>query len=157
MKWTIQELKKHHRTSNQFAYTLDCTRYLSADFPDLVDISLVSVKGKFSWIDLEEKFLFDLDISCRITMLCAITLDPVDVDLDFHTLLEFAQTITDDHTFLIDGVTINLDPHVFSEILIEMPMKVIGPNAESLEPADIVHLDPDEKADENPFAKLKQK
>lgn len=156
MKWTIHELRKHHRTNNSFEYVLDCNRYLGEDDDDLVDISPVNIQGTFFWIEQENKYLFDLKIKCVCTMLCAITLDEVEVPLSFSTTLEFANEIINDFTILIEGVTIDLDPYVWAEILVEKPMKVVSKNAYDHYLEDIVVLDQEELSEDNPFAKLKQ-
>ncbi len=156
MKWTIHELRKHHRTNNSFEYVLDCNQYLGDDADDLVDISPVNIQGLFSWIQQDKIYLFELKIQCVCTMLCAITLEEVEVPLSFSTTLEFAQEIFDDNTILIEGVTIDLDPYIWAEILIEKPMKVVSKHAYDHYQEDIVKLDLEELIDNNPFAKLKQ-
>jgi len=56
----------------------------------------------------------------------------------------------------IEGNSIDLDPYVFAEILLEMPMKVVSPHAYDHYEETVVTLDEEEKKESNPFAKLKK-
>ncbi len=156
MKWTIYELKKHHRTNNGFSYTMDPGSFLTDVTDDLVGAGMVDVKGVYHYIESEERFVFLLGIKCRLKMLCAITLDPVDVDLDFETQLDFSTRVNDDYTILIDGVTIDLDPYVWSEIMVEKPMKALSPHAYDNYKEGKAELTENEIMENNPFAKLKK-
>ena len=154
MKFTVMELIKHYRTDNRIAYVFDADKYLNDDFPDLVGISPVVVSGSFSVDQSEEIFIFDLDINCTLTMLCALTLVEVIVPLSFKTTLTFALNSVEDHMFAIDGLSIDLDPHVFAEILVEKPMKVVSADARKHYQEDIVKLDESDKLAQSPFAQL---
>jgi len=156
MKWSIHELRKHHRTENSFEYDMDCHDFLEPG-TDLVDVSLAHVRGENYWDEQEDMYVFMLNINCHLTMLCAITLKEVDVPLAFDTKLEFAHRPIDDNTILIEGETIDLDPYVWAEILIEKPMKVLSKHAYDHYVEDIVELEEEEKLEDNPFAKLKEK
>ncbi|MBN2504748.1 MAG: hypothetical protein JXB20_05325 [Bacilli bacterium] len=156
MKWTIYELKKHHRTNNSFTYVMDPTVFLKNTDDDLVDAGPVEVKGNFHYVEAEERFVFQVNVICKLKMLCAITLKPVRVDLDFSTQLDFSTKIDDDYTNPIDGVTIDLDAYIWAEILIEKPMKVVSPHAYDNYIEEKTSLTETEIMEDNPFAKLKK-
>ncbi|MBU1144851.1 MAG: DUF177 domain-containing protein [Firmicutes bacterium] len=156
MKWTIHELRKLSYTNNQFEYLCECDKFINEDILDLVDISLADVKGRFNIIEENRLYLFELHIKVTLTMLCAITLKPVDVPLDFETALHFSKTFIDDDTHVIDGITIDLDPYVWAEILVEKPMKVVSKNASNPCLEELATIDEEEILTDNPFNNLKE-
>lgn len=156
MKWTIPELRKLSRTLHQFQGVIDCKRYISEDEQDILDISPVEIKGEFHLIESENIYVFDCDVSCMLSMPCAITLKEIEVPLHFQTTIEFAEKFVDDNTHLIDGITIDLDPVIYSEILIEKPMRVVAKDAYQDYHEEEIHLD-EEDVSNNPFAALKNR
>lgn len=157
MKWTIYELRKLVLTNNQFSYQFDPTSFLTEeDYFELISMDQIEVKGNFQYIHEEELFIFDVQVKTNIVMPCAITLEPVDVPIEFETSLEFSKTIVDDSTYLIDGITIDLDSVIFAEVMIEKPMKVVKPGAYEDYHEELVELDQEEQIQNNPFAKLKK-
>ena len=157
MKYTVMELIKHYRTDNRIAYVFDGDKYLSDDYPDLVGISPIVVSGSFQVDHDDEIFVFDLEITCDLTMLCALTLVEVKVPLSFESTLTFALNQREDYMLQVDGLEIDLDPHVFAEILIEKPMKVVSASAREHYQEEIVNMDESEKLEASPFAKLTRK
>ena len=156
MKWATHELRRLIRIDNQFEYVADMSAYLNEKLIDLVDISPVEVTGSFEYLEKENQFMFDITVDCTLTMLCAITLEEVAVPLHFETDLIFGHDPEDDNLYLIEGNTIDLDPVVFANIVIEMPMKVVSEHAYDHYEETIVTLDEEELPDSNPFTKLKK-
>jgi len=156
MKWATHELRRLIRIDNQFEYVADMSAYLNEKLIDLVDISPVEVTGSFEYLEKENQFVFDITVDCTLTMLCAITLEEVAVPLHFETDLIFGHDSEDDNLYLIEGNTIDLDPVVFANIVIEMPMKVVSEHAYDHYEETIVTLDEEELPDSNPFTKLKK-
>ena len=157
MKYSVLELIKHYRTDNRIAYVFDADNCLNDDFPDLVGISPVVVCGSFQVDHDDEIFTFDLEITCGLTMLCALMLEEVKVPLSFKTSLTFALKQTEDYMLPVEGMTIDLDPYIFAEILVEKPMRAVSENAYDHYREEIVKLDENEKLNDNPFAKLTKK
>ncbi|MCK7487204.1 MAG: YceD family protein [Bacillus subtilis] len=155
MKWTIHELKKRGRTDPTFDYVADLKSYLSELVPDVLDIGPVHIHGSYRIQEHDQEYWFDVFVETVLTMPCAITLEEVEVPLRFQTELMFARTLVDDQTQLIEGITIDLDPIIWSEIVVEKPMKVVKEGAS----LDDIHQNPEiEDADEdsqNPFSELK--
>lgn len=156
MKWSLPELRKLIHINNEFCYVADFHGNLDGSIIDLVDISPVNVSGSFQIMEAEDQFIFLIDVECTLTMICAITLNEVAVPMHFETELVFGHDPEDDNMHLIEGNTIDLDPYVFSEILIEKPMRVVSENAYENYKEEIVTLDDEEKTASNPFAKLKK-
>ncbi len=156
MKWTIQELIKNSKSNTGLNFKLKLDNYITEEIEDLVKISDTLIVGNFEYIEDEELFIFYLNIKTKLTMLCALTLKEVEVDLDFNSELNFSTDPMDDDTHKIEGITIELDQYIFSEILIEKPMKVYAPGALKNYKEDIYEMDEEEKVSSNPFAKLKK-
>lgn len=156
LKWTIHELKKKVYSDNDIDQDLNLESFISEDFNDLIDISNTHVSGYFEYIKEDDIFGFYLNIKTTLTMLCSITLKEVDVELDFNSDLYFSQTSDEDDVHRIDGITIDLVPYIFSEIITEKPMKVIAPGAYDEYEEEIEELDEEEIVSNSPFAKLKK-
>ncbi len=155
MKWTIHELIKKAKTDNDLDFTLDLTRFLPEDLEDLVGIDETRVTGFYEYYEPEEVFDFQLNIKTTLKMLCALTLKEVEVNLDFTSKLSFSMEYIDDDTHVIDGITIDIDQYVFSEILVEKPMKVYSSHALEEYHEDIHDVDEEELLENSPFAKIK--
>lgn len=125
MKWTIQELVKRVNTDNTFEGNIDFSDYLENS--DIVKISNTEVKGDFEIYDHTD-FVFYMEVKTKITMLCAITLEEIDIELDFD-IEETLSTEKNDDFIHIDGITIDLLPIIWSNIILEKPMRVVSENA----------------------------
>ncbi|MBN2540204.1 MAG: hypothetical protein JXB08_01630 [Bacilli bacterium] len=153
MKWTIQELIKKAKSDNTIETTLQLSRFLTEELEDLVGIGDTLVTGDYTYDDIEEVFDFQLHIETTLTMLCALTLKEVPVKLNFTSHIGFSLVYIDDDTHVIDGITIDLDQYIFSEILVEKPMKVYSPQAMEEYREDIYEMDEEERMATSPFAK----
>jgi uncharacterized metal-binding protein YceD (DUF177 family) len=156
LKWTIHELIKKAKNDNIIEGKLDLRPYMKPDLIDFVDILDTFIMGDFHYNENEELFVFNIQIKTTIIMLCAISLEEIPVEVSFSSELNFSKKYFDDNTHLIDGITIDLKPYIFSEILIEKPMRIISSKAyeeyhESLEKLSDVEL-----MENSPFAKLKK-
>lgn len=125
MKWTIQELIKLENINNEYSDVLDFSDKIEKT--DIIAISDVYVDGEFEIFDQEE-FVFFTHVECTISMECALTLKPVEVKLSFDTEDVFS-TFEDENNYTIDGITVDLYPVLWSNILLEKPMRVISPGA----------------------------
>jgi uncharacterized protein len=125
MKWTTHELVKLENTNNEIDEILDLSSFIEET--DILKISDVIVTGDFEIYDQEE-FVFYLNIKCTLTLPCAITLKEVNVDLDIDTEETFSFKENED-SHIIDGITIDLLPIIWSNIILEKPMRVLSKNA----------------------------
>jgi len=148
MKWTIQELIRNAKSNNEISADVDLSSYVNGI--EVLDISVVHVEGEYEVYDNNE-FVFYLDIDCTLTLPCAITLKPVKYPMHVETEESFT-TFKDDDPHHIEGITIDLLPIIWSNILLEMPMRVVSEGAYdevSFENDDI------ELEKDNVFASLK--
>ncbi len=156
MKWTIHELIKRVKQENNLDFSLDLNQYITEKQEDLVDMSIADISGYYDYFEDENLFVFDLNIKVDLTMLCSLTLNEVNVSLDFNTEINFSTGYIDDDTHIIEGITIDIDQFIFSEILIEKPMKVYAKNALNEYHEENYELSEEELETTSPFAKLKQ-
>jgi uncharacterized protein len=156
VKWTIHELKKKVYSDNEIDVSVDLSSFVTEDFNDIKKISSTQVTGYFFYEEEEDIYTFSLDIQTTLTMLCSITLKEVDVALDFHSDIIFSETTEDDDIHKIDGITIDLLPYVFSEIVTEKPMKVVSEDAYEDFDEEQETLTEEEIVENSPFAKLKK-
>ena len=151
MKWTTHELLKRVNTNNEFSATLDLSDKL--ENTDILRISPVEIEGDFEIYDQEE-YVFYIDIKCTLYLQCAITLEEVPYLMEFTAEETFTHDKNDDFN-TIDGITIDLLPIIWSNIILEKPMRVVSENA--YEKVDYEYNEFDEEIEKkNAFADLKK-
>lgn len=151
MKWTTHELIKLVNVNNEINETVDLSSFI--ENTDIIRISPVEVTGDFEVYDAEE-FAFYLDIKCTLILPCAITLDEVEYEVDL-SVEEIFTTYKDDETNTIDGITIDLLPIIWSNILLDKPMRVISENAYDKVDFENTEFEDDDEPN-NVFASLKK-
>lgn len=147
MKWTIHELTKNQSQDNTFEAVLDFSDRINGS--DILKISEVEISGDYEIYDNNE-YVFFINIVCTLTMGCAITLDNVDVQLDFE-VEEIFTANKDDEFNMIEGITIDLLPIIWSNIILEKPMRVVSANAQHDFESDNIEIE----AVNDVFSKLK--
>ncbi len=125
MKWTTHELTKLQNINNKFTEVLDLSKYIEKT--DIIKISPVKVSGDFEIYD-NSIYEFYIEIKCTLTLACAITLEEVPYDVDIRVEEVFSSNKSDEYN-LIEGITIDLLPIIWSNIILEKPMRVISENA----------------------------
>lgn len=156
MKWTIHELIKNSKTNTDLEFSLDLNHFITEDIEDLVRMPNTKVTGFYDYYEEDELFVFDLSVKTELIMLCALTLEEVKVDINFHTQLNYSTDPLDDDTHKIEGITIEIDQYIFSEILVEKPMKVYAKGALENYHEDIYEIPDEEIVSSSPFAKIKK-
>lgn len=149
MKWTTQELVKLENVNNEINEVVDLSEMIKDT--DIISMSPVQVSGDFEIYDQEE-FVFYLNIKCTLTLPCAITLKEVKYEMNIETEEVFTFKENEDSN-IIDGITIDLFPIVWSNILLEKPMRVLSENAYDNMDFENQEFEIDET--ENAFASLK--
>ena len=149
MKWTIHELRKLQNINNEFNEVVDLTAYIEGT--DIVKISPVQIEGSFEIYD-DSLYEFYFDIKCTLTLTCAITLVEVPYELEISVEEVFTNDEKDDFNN-IEGITIDLLPIIWSNIILEMPMRVVSENAYDNFELDNTEFEEDEI--DNAFSNLK--
>ncbi|MDD3129656.1 MAG: hypothetical protein PHW21_04750 [Candidatus Izemoplasmatales bacterium] len=156
MKWTIHELIKKATNDNLIDESIDLRKYLKDDFDDFKDILETKVYGSYDYSRIDQVFTFNLNIKTTLVMICSVSLKQVEVKLDFDSQINFSVDYVDDDTHIIEGITIDLDSYIFSEILVEKPMRVVALDANVDFTAEKEKFTEEEIIENNPFSKLKK-
>ncbi len=150
MKWTIQKLTKLQNIDNEFEGTVDLSSYI--DNTDIIKISPVKINGSFEIYD-DDLYEFFFNIKCTLTLACAITLVEVPYEIDISVEEIFTSDKNDEYNN-IDGITIDLLPIIWSNILLEKPMRVLSKDARLNQEEEISDLEVEEDINQA-FANLK--
>ena len=121
LKWSLAQLGKFNHKEFSFEDVYDFhDRIESID--DILDISEAKVSGKGINVS-EDRYVFNLHITCVLTLECARTLEPVTfpVSLDVE---EIYDTVDDGEVRLIEKQTIDLTDAIWEDIYLEKPMRV---------------------------------
>lgn len=150
MKWTTHELIKLENINNKIDVEVDLSEYIIGT--DIIRMSTVEIIGDFEIVDSEE-FVFYLDIRCTLVLPCALTLDEVEYFVDLSVEEVFSMNKNDDSN-MIEGITIDLLPIIWSNILLEKPMRVLSSNA--YDKVNFENTKFEEEDLDNAFADLKK-
>ena len=123
MKWAIPQLRKLAKPFD-FEYDFDLMNALT-NVNDILEVKKCHIEGRCFEASYDE-YLFDLNIDSELVMVCSVSLSEVLVPLKFSTQVRFSYS-TDDSSddYLITKDTINLDDAVLSEIVLNIPLKVV--------------------------------
>ena len=123
MKWAIPQLRKLAKPFS-FEYDYDLYNELVVK-EDIKDVIKCHIKGECYEVSYDE-YLFNLNIDIELLMVCSVSLLDVNVPLNFDTQIRFSYSIDDSSDdYLITKDTINLDEAVLSEIVLNLPLKVV--------------------------------
>lgn len=149
MKWSLQQLQKLYKPSNVFEVEYDFSDYLDElkNTGSETDIlSILEAKAIISITKLSmDTFKFDYHIEASLLIACALTLEPVPLKLDFNVSETYSTNLDeeDEEIFPIEGNTIDTKIIVWSNILLNIPIRVVRDDAyEILKERNIV-LDED--------------
>ena len=123
MKWAIPQLRKLAKPFS-FEYDFDLMNEL-VNTNDILDVTKCHIVGTCYEVSYDE-YLFDLDIDTELKMVCSVSLLDVLVPLKFKTQVRFSYEVdesSDDYLIIKD--TVNLDEAVLSEIVLNIPFKVV--------------------------------
>jgi uncharacterized protein len=165
MKYPINQLLKHGNEPFEVDETVDFSS-IAEKHHEIRAISDVIIRGTGRINN--KMIIFDLNISCELTLPCAITLEDVNYPIDIQTTEYFTyddlakeEDFEDDVT-IIKGQFVELAPVVWQNIIVHIPLRVVSKNAyerietsgknfeliEKTDNEEVEHIDPR-------FAKLK--
>lgn len=135
MKYTTGMLKKYMTKSLDINDIYDFSED-AKQTGDILRVEPTHVDGEAYYYRDTEEFVFNVDVKTTVYMQCAITLVEIPIQIEFNREYVFKEKLNeeDDDIYVIDGHTMHLDKVVWSDILIEKPMKV---TVEDAEPEDI--------------------
>ena len=130
MKWAVAQLKKLKKPY-AFEYNFDLMSALT-NSGDIIACNSCHGEGVMHEYQIDD-YQFDLVINAELIMQCAVSLEEVLVPLKFETSVRF--TYDDDDSsdnYLIDKETVDLDEAVLSEIILNVPYRVVKEGYENL-------------------------
>ena len=92
---------------------------------DILGVEKCHIKGVCHEVSYNQ-YMFNLEIECELKMMCSVSLEEVLVPVEFDTEVRFSYDIDDSSDdYPITKDTINLDDAVLSEIVLNIPLKVV--------------------------------
>ena len=121
MKFALSQLRKVLK-QYPFEYEYDLKNNIK-NRDDLLDVINCHVDGKV--LNVSDDYVdIHLSIDATLKMQCAISLDEVIYPLTIDTDVIFSYDVDSDN-YLINGQTIDIDDAVLSEIVINLPYRVV--------------------------------
>lgn len=101
-----------------------------------LDIQDIYVDGHGFFDEKTSEFIVGLDIDATVTVPCAISLNPIEIDIETKISETFVFDINlleeeNEDTIWVEGLEIDLWPFIWSAILSEIPLKVVDPELET--------------------------
>ena len=122
LKWSLAQLFKYNHKPFEFEDELDFKDRIE-NIDDILDISLVKVKGNGKNL-VDDRYMFNLNIECLLTLECARTLEPVEYPISLEVTEVFDTLESDEDIRLIEKNTIDLSDVIWENIYLEKPMRV---------------------------------
>lgn len=122
LKWSLAQLFKYNHKPFEFEDELDFKERIE-NIDDILDISLVKVKGNGKNL-VDDRYIFNLNIECLLTLECARTLEPVEYPISLEVTEVFDTLESDEDIRLIEKNTIDLSDVIWENIYLEKPMRV---------------------------------
>ena len=106
-----------------------------------LDIKDIYVEGHVFFDEKTSEFIVGLDVEATVTVPCAITLRPIEIDVEAKVSETFVFDINlldeaDEDTIWVEGLEIDLWPFIWSTLLSEIPLKVVDPELEDYPEGD---------------------
>ena len=146
MKWAIPQLRKLAKPFT-FEYDFDLFNELQVK-NDIKAVNKCHINGVCYEVSYDE-YLFNLSIDIELVMVCSVSLLDVIVPLEIDTQIRYSYSIDDSSDdYLITKDTINLDEALLSEIVLNLPLKVVkeGYENEFMEEEEVEEINPTLKA-----------
>ncbi len=101
-----------------------------------LDIQDIYVSGHGFYDEKTTEFIVGLDIEATVTVPCAVSLKPIEIDIETKVSETFVfdkELLEEENedTIWVEGLEIDLWPFIWSAILAEIPLKVVDPSLES--------------------------
>lgn len=120
MKFALSQLRKFELPYH-FEYDYNLMENLKHK-DDILDVLKCHIDGAILHANAD-RVEVELEVDCVLKMQCAISLEEVIYPLNFSSTVMF--DYYDDDSYPIDGQTVNIDNAVLSEIVINLPYRVV--------------------------------
>ncbi len=134
MKWSLQQLQKLYKFPHIVNAEYDFKDYLeqiknSGVESDILDCYKCSATISINQIDMNT-YQFDYKIIADLSIACALTLEPVDYKIDINVSETYSTIDSDDEEiFPIEGNTIDTKMIIWSNIVLNIPIRVVREDA----------------------------
>lgn len=129
MKFSVQQLQKINASPQKVHEQIDYRDFLDGlSSSDIIDIALVDVDISISKLDMNT-FQFDYVIHADLGLACALTLERVPYVMDLSVSETYSTEADDDDIYPIEGNTIDTKEIVWSQILMNIPIRVVRDDA----------------------------
>ena len=150
MKWSLQQLQKINKFPYSFKIESNFKKFLdeikdTGAETDILDILSIECNVSISKLDYQT-FKFDYDINCNLLLECALTLEPVEYPMSLQISETYSKDPEED-MFSFEGNSIDTELAVWSNIVINIPIRVVREDAYEILKDRNISLD--EMPDEN--------
>lgn len=129
MKFSVQQLQKINPSPLKVSEQIDYRDFLDGlTSSDILDIALVDVDISISKLDMNT-FQFDYVIHADLGLACALTLERVPYVMDLNISETYSTLPDSDDVYPIEGNTIDTKEIVWSQILMNIPIRVVRDDA----------------------------
>ena len=129
MKFSVQQLQKINPSPLKVSEQIDYRDFLDGlTSSDILDIALVDVDISISKLDMNT-FQFDYVIHADLGLACALTLERVPYVMDLNISETYSTLPDSDDVYPIEGNTIDTKEIVWSQILMNIPIRVVCDDA----------------------------
>ena len=129
MKFSVQQLQKINPSPLKVSEQIDYRDFLDGlTSSDILDIALVDVDISISKLDMNT-FQFDYVIHADLGLACALTLERVPYVMDLNVSETYSTLPDSDDVYPIEGNTIDTKEVVWSQILMNIPIRVVRDDA----------------------------
>ena len=123
LKWSLAQLFRYNHKTFEFEDVLNFKDRIES-IDDILDISEVKVSGNGRNI-VDDRYIFNLNIECLLTLECARTLEPVEYPISLQvTEIYDIDDSNDEDIRIIEKNTIDLSDAIWEDIYLEKPMRV---------------------------------
>lgn len=126
MKWTLQQLMKIQTFPYPFETIIDFSN-MNINRDDILNIGEVSVKGVLERVDFNT-YRIKASVEAVVDIACALTLEPVHYNMNIE-VDEVHGTNKAEETIEVTNNTISLDEIVWSNIIVNIPIRVVRDDA----------------------------
>ena len=150
MKWSLQQLQKINNFPYQFNLESDFTKFLdeiknTGAETDILDVLSVDCNVSIFKLDFQT-YKFDYVIKAKLLLECALTLEPVEYSMNFSVSETYSKD-PNEEMYSFDGNSIDCDLAVWSNIVINIPIRVVRDDAYEILKERNIFLD--EEPEEN--------
>lgn len=126
MKWTLQQLMKIQSFPYLFETNIDFSKE-SISREDILKMYDAEVKGSLERVDFNT-YRINAVVKVSMDIACALTLEPVRYDMNI-TIDEIHGTTKGDDVIEVTNNTIDLNEIVWSNIVVNVPIRVVRDDA----------------------------